>query len=215
MIQPLIGHSHVLLDFDGIVYKNDRMNEHINRKSTEFIQQKFHINPLEALTLNVNGYKSKGHTSLLLSNHKNALQDYNHFVFDNINYEEFVDEDNIEHVKKLLNIKHNRMLSYYLCTNAPLKYCEGIMNALNVPFENFFDLNHVFTSDTIHSVKPTLTYYNQVESDMNEIIDYKSRDKLHFIDDSFVNIKHILTNPKWSAYMINDLMQMFFQYLHW
>lgn len=202
---PLIGHPHVLLDFDGIVYKNKRMHGHIVNKSVAFVQDRLKIEPIDAYTVNDTAYRQKGHTSLAVGGDKRVLQDYNEFVFHDIDYTQFVNHEDIEHIRGLCAIKKERDLSFYVCTNAPLHYCEGVMSALGLPFDELFSTNHIFTSDRLQWVKPQPSFYENVEEQMKEIIDFKNRQKLHFIDDSFLNIANRFTCDKWSAYHITDL----------
>jgi hypothetical protein len=194
-----IGHRTVLLDFDGVVFKNKRATDIITDKSIKFIQSKTKYNYEQAEKINKVIYPTKGHTSFAINNKKETLIDYNEYVFENFDYNQLNDivtKYDKELIQNLVNIKKYRGIEFILFTNAPIMWCLHVMHSMDFKLDDLFLLDKIFTSDN-GLIKPMNECYDNIEKNIKER-------KLHFIDDKMSNILPISSNNNWCGFMIDD-----------
>lgn len=194
-----IGHKTVLLDYDGVVFKNKIATSYIKNKSIEFIMSKSKLNFEQASKLNEVIYPTKGHTCFAIDDKKETLMDYNEFVFEKMDYNiinEFINNEDKQLYKNLIDIKNERDINFILYTNAPVMWCVHTSSAMGYRIDELFSLNKMFTSDLGH-IKPMEESYNNIEKNIKER-------KIHFIDDKMNNVMPIIGNDKWSGFVIND-----------
>jgi FMN phosphatase YigB (HAD superfamily) len=190
---------NILLDFDGVVFDNKRVQSLVTEKSVEFLQHKLRLCPKQARFVNSSTYPVKGHTALICENHQEAIHEYNAFVFSKRNLERvasLVDPNDRTHWKRVTSLRKYIRSGYRfsLCTNATRGYCEAILDELDAPLADCFD--HVFTSEQ-GFVKPQRDYYAHVEHTLPE-------GKLVLIDDSPLNILGVSAeSSRWDAVLIN------------
>lgn len=197
----------ILLDFDGVLFKNNRVHEYIKDKSIKFlkdndrIQKKFPhgIKTNErAKKINEIGYKTMGHTSMLIDKSTKSVMDYNDYVFDestltftrnNLDIRDFKLLDDVTHCLQRTN-KH-----IGLFTNTPIRYCSTILDSLleDVDLRNELYSN-AFTSD-IGLVKPNFKFYEVVDKALY-LSEHEISTEIYFIDDTFLNIAKVFQNRK-------------------
>lgn len=194
----------VLLDFDGVVFTNKRVSEHVVDRSVEWVSKTMDISRKEALRLNRATYKSQGHSSLVQhSNMKEGLlRSYNDFVFDEHFLEDIipdcVDERDVSHTTNLVEIANSRGFRYALCTNAPRRYCERVLKSQGFAFTDVFREDLVFSSDVTDSVKPREAFYEFVNDSLKE------ESTIHFLDDSIMNVVAANGYQNWSPILVGD-----------
>ena len=191
----------LLFDFDGVLIKNSKLESIIEDKSVEFISKRLH-NPPNPKDLNRDFYRNFGHTAIGLKYHikkKHKLQldcneyinDYNEYVFSNINYDDlktYISKENVG-----------------IFTNAPSTWCENIAMLMDFDIYEHVNEDFMFTSNE-GLVKPILSSYNNVEEKINTDI--------LFIDDSIQNLLPILYNDRWDLYLQNNFYrQNLYSYL--
>lgn len=194
----------VLLDFDGVIYHNHIIHRIIKHKTIQFLQMKLNLKYHEALHLNDIEYPTKGHSALIVDQSEQTVYDYNQFVFtDELMNDIYKHQtmDDVRRIRELHATKDTKDLELILCSNAPLRYCEHVIESTGIPFDMLFSINHIYTSDRLHSVKPTDKYYSQVEQELENTI--------HFIDDSSMNLQPLYANPRWKPQLYAD------QDVHW
>lgn len=194
----------MLLDFDGVVFTNRRVSEHVVDRSVEWVSKTMDISRKEALRLNRVTYKSQGHSSLVPNSHMDSglLRSYNDFVFNDHFLEEIipkcVDERDVSHTTNLVEIANSRGLRYALCTNAPRRYCERVLTLQGFVFTDVFREDLVFSSDITDSVKPRETFYEFVNDHLKE------ESSIHFLDDSIMNVVAANGYQNWSPILVRD-----------
>jgi FMN phosphatase YigB (HAD superfamily) len=189
----------LLIDFDGVVFKNVEVAEAIKRKSIRYVAERKNQNLRTAKVTNRRGYQTLGHTCRIVSDEH--VLDYNRYVFDADMDEvikQSVNDHDVRLVEDIFNIKQRRELDLVLCTNAPNMYCQSVLSSLGMPIDTFFDTRFRFTSDT-GLVKPLRAYYTHVENTLDAV-----DAPYQFIDDSIVNIVPIAHDPRWNACVINN-----------
>lgn len=207
--------QRILLDFDGIVFRNRNIQNKVTEKSIQFVKKHGHFKTdQEALYFNATQYPVKGHSALLSPKYRSvrkAINDYNESVFDEqlmYTISNTVNEDDHRHVQRMLAIKRTLPsdVRFHLCTNAPLRYCEHVMNSLALPMHLLFDTECAFTSD--HDlVKPQPAFWDAVEkhpyfSDKTTTIE--------LVDDSLVHILSLNDRSRWIPHFINTDKNLYF-----
>jgi FMN phosphatase YigB (HAD superfamily) len=193
--------TKVLLDFDGVVFCNKQIHQYVEHRSVEFVKHRWKLSDIEAKKTNKKSYKTHGHTCLGFEDaNGELLQDYNNFVFDtNIPYDA-VNQNDQKRMKRIIDIKNDRNLDIYVCTNATLDYCVNIMNKMKLPFDYLFSTQYIFTSDTLNAMKPTQIFFDKVSENVSH--------EIAFFDDSMMNINSAARND-WDSYYITHENQLF------
>lgn len=198
----------VLLDFDGILFRNRNVQKEVTERSIRFVKQHGHFKTdQEALYFNATRYPVEGHSALLLPKYqcaKKAVRDYNDSVFDeHLMYiiRTSVNEDDQRHARRVLAIKRALPtdVEFHLCTNAPLRYCEQVMNSLALPLDLLFDTKCSFTSDN-DLVKPQPEFWDSVEKHPY-FSDHTST--IELVDDSLVHVLSVKDRARWMPHFIN------------
>lgn len=194
---------NTLLDFDGIIFRNEKVNEVIGQKSIDFVNKKLNLSYSKSKTVNKFLYRTYGHTAIGIAKYtfekpENVVLDYNNFVFDNINYQDIKSYLTKEDKKRISMLSHRSKVfnhKFGLFTNAPLSWCENLFYYLDDDLSNMIDYDKVFTSDE-GLLKPNISVYQNIENNLN--------DNIHFIEDSYINLLPVKNNKKWKTYLINS-----------
>lgn len=195
---------NILLDFDGIVIRNQTIGKIIEQKSIDFVQSKLNISHRNSKYINRFLYKTYGHTANGIAKYTSerlddVVYDYNDYVFNNINYKDLSsyliknDKDRIDTLMQTIAKTYDN--KYGLFTNAPISWCENLLSCLQMDIYDIIDYDKVYTSDE-GDLKPNLTMYNYIESELN--------DTIYFIDDSYVNLSPVLNNDRWKTYLVDS-----------
>lgn len=194
---------NILLDFDGIILRNEKINKIIEEKSIDFVHKKLNKSHFKSERINKFLYKTYGHTANGIANYtseklEDIVLDYNDFVFDNINYQDlssYLTKDDKVRIKMLSHRSKIYEHKYGLFTNAPLSWCVSLFNFLEEDLFNMIDKDKVFTSDG-GVLKPNKLVYEKVENNLEN--------KIHFIDDSNINLLPIKNNNKWETHLVHS-----------
>ena len=139
---PVIKCNSVILDFDGVVFDNKKINALVSHRSNQFISKKMSVDMNKAKELN--NYKKTGHSVFSIDDdYKNIIHDYNDYVFSEKNRKEYanmITQENKDIFKQLVDIKNKRDLTCYLFTNGPIHYCVDIMHACDSRFDLLFQI---------------------------------------------------------------------------
>lgn len=197
---------NILLDFDGILLRNNKVGKLIEQKSIDFVHKSLNISHSRCKHMNKFLYKTYGHTAngVAKSTSRNltdVVSDYNDYVFKNMNYQNishYLDKNDKDRLNTLLDeFKRISDSKYGLFTNAPLSWCENIFSCLENDMNEIIDYNKIFTSDN-GLLKPNIITYNNIEEQLDN--------KIHFIDDSQLNLLPVHKNKKWKTYLMNSNM---------
>tara|TARA_Y100000996_G_C22477013_1_gene624594 strand:- start:140 stop:799 length:660 start_codon:yes stop_codon:yes gene_type:complete len=194
---------NILLDFDGIILRNENISKIIEEKSIDFVHKKLNKPYSKSKRINKFLYRTYGHTANGVAKYtsekpEDVVLDYNNFVFDNINYQDISSYLTKEDKKRIDMLSHRSEISdhkFGLFTNAPLSWCENLFYHLDEDLFNMIDYNKVFTSDE-GVLKPNISVYKNIENNLDN--------KIHFIDDSYINLLPVKDNKKWKTYLINS-----------
>ena len=189
----------VLVDFDGVVFRNAKVSHMVTEKSIRYIASRKGVHYRDAKLMNKAGYTKLGHTARLVSDDADAVKDYNEYVFDRKLFRwmaETIGHEDATLLQRVSNARTNNDLRLVLCTNAPKTYCEHVLFYLGISWSDVFDDDICFTSDT-GLVKPLDAYYNHIE-------DALGFNEYHFIDDSVSNIMPCVHRPQWKGCVINN-----------
>lgn len=195
----------ILLDFDGVLFRNNRVHDYIKHKSIKYLRnnhkmrQKFPygMDTYEmASKINEIGYKTMGHTSMLIDKSTKSVLDYNDYVFDDSTLLFTRNSLTADDYKLLDDVAHclqrtNKRIGLF--TNTPMRYCTTIID----PLLQDVDLRHAlysnaFTSDT-GLVKPYTKFYKVVDKALHVS---ENPSEIYFIDDTFLNINQVFKNRK-------------------
>lgn len=194
---------NILLDFDGIILRNEKINKIIEEKSIHFVQKKLNKSYFKSERINKFLYRTYGHTANGIANYtseklEDVVIDYNNFVFDNINYQD-ISSYLTKYDKKRINMLLHRSKiyehKYGLFTNAPLSWCENLFFFLEEDLFDMIDNDKVFASDR-GVLKPNILVYKKVENNLEN--------EIHFIDDSYINLLPIKNNKRWKTHLVNS-----------
>lgn len=184
----------LVLDYDGVVFKNPYAMEMVSRKSAEYVSNKLNMSYANARVVNSTRYKVHGHTVKYLNDVgvKATLEEYNDFVFGDLNWEDLqrnimdADYDPIIDILLLNNIQKQKCV---LFSNAPRIWVDNTLKALGTDQGDVFET--MFTCETLDELKPSPKLYDDIESC------YPEHDLL-FIDDSILNIHGL--GSKWKTH---------------
>jgi len=196
-----IVNMNVLLDFDGVLLQNDRINKIIKERSIQYVKHRTKLPYDNAKILNNQLYPALGHTALILNNNHNyhhEVFEYNKQVFYDMNFQEYIqpcfnDEDK-NHIQNMLDIIECFGKKPGLFTNTPLIWVEQNLDCLGLQIEDIFDTNMLFTSDE-GFIKPKFDTYERINN-------YLYKQNTLFIDDSVININAITQYDNWVGFHI-------------
>ena len=186
----------LLLDFDGVVFKHKSANI-VSNRAARYVKNHVNVSNRDSHIINKYLYKSFGHTATGLMNMGYAdvsMEEYNKFVYNNIDYKKVfknINQEDVEDINKIVKFckKKNIMLSIF--TNSPPMWYNSILDCMKIDKSDF---TFIENKDLL---KPDEGVY--------KLIDYlyEDKDKLYFVDDSFVNFIHTLSNPRWVNVMFD------------
>jgi len=199
--------TKVLLDFDGILFNNNKIHDIVKHKSVEYVSHKLNTSTKNATLINKYHYKKYGHSIIHLPN--SDIVSYNKYVFENLNKDvlkKHLNDDDKERMNIFFELGVRcPNVEQYLFTSAPFTYCNDITSLLGFDLFELVDIN-VFTSDITSNkidnnfIKPYEHTYKHVESFFakNDI----PYDLLNYIDDNITNIEPLKYNKRWNPILI-------------
>lgn len=186
-----MGYS-VLLDFDGVLLSNKKLNEMVSSNCNRFFSKKTGLPLHEASAINKAHYKKYGHTLNLLN--EKMLKDTKVFI-DEFN-ENVYDSDTLRSIKYTLGPKDilefeewKRVIreldaeSVLVYSNAPSSWLNACLNALGNATRSCILFDDVVSVPERNGglFKPSNTVYDSIESTIQS-------EKIMFIDDSVDNL---------------------------
>ena len=187
---------NILLDFDGVVLRNERICSVINERSIQYVAtKKKNMCYNDAKTYNSRMYKSRGHTALSFDNsntYHDEVCEYNLNVFHNLDFKndirQHINKHDVSHINELL-LSFEGCKKPGLFTNAPLLWVHETLGMLGFDIDEVFDTDLLFTSDK-GLVKPKLDAYEYINR-------YCEDEHIVFIDDSEKNIEACEVYDNW------------------
>lgn len=189
-----ITKSNLLLDFDGVVIRNERIAAIVKNKSESFIAKKYNLTKSQSARVNRVFYKTHGHTAIGVdpNNYKQHVLEYNDYVFSDMEYSllrEYITPTDVRSLRNVVSLKRK----YALFTNAPISWCENMCALAHVDLYDFIDPSRCFASDE-GLIKPKKEIYDRVEESLENHI--------YFIDDSAINLEAVRDRDRWSTTLL-------------
>lgn len=174
----------LVLDYDGVVFKNPHAMETVSSRSAKFVSKKLNMSYNDARMVNATRYKVHGHTVKYLQHLgiDATLEEYNDFVFNNIDWEDIASNIKNEDHESIIDVYLLNKLQKQKCvlfSNAPRLWVDKTLEALETHADVLFE--DVFICETLDQLKPNIKVYEDIEKK------YPDEDLL-FIDDSILNI---------------------------
>ena len=178
---PVKGYNRrVLLEFDGIVFRNAAVSRQIAQRSKEWVNQCMHyMNPPITPRSHV-AYNNFDYVINFMINQHNLkeLRPFYEYVYDGLeDTDKLITSQDKQHIQDLLVIRDARDLEFVLCSNAPQEYCERILSAQGLHFTDFFNSAMVFTPNTVDAMKPSKEFYDKIEEYLPDEL------SIHHLDD--------------------------------
>lgn len=187
-------HAALFLDFDGVILRNHPAHKNIANNCINYVNRYVPFyNPLKAQELNKYLYTTYGHTLIGLQaiNTPASVREFNTLVYDSFPYTKYFKDIKQTHAKdihtiqKLLAECESNHIPVHVFSNSPDEWCHTIMHMMGLPL--------LQSTSTIcgERLKPDLLCYGNIEKA------YPGYNKYIFVDDTFINFKNIMDNPKW------------------
>lgn len=185
----------LLLDFDGVIFNNPRMNRMIQHRATIYFQHYTQVPYKVASKLNAKFYKNYGHTVTFMKDimeYPNTvdIQDFNEFVYST---------KTLDTISKEMRQSDIHLASLWCDTIAEFRehdyaikiFSNAPQNWIHRCLEDFpdYDLKYMFDDcfcfDNLNFMKPKKESYMEV---------YDHEEKIVFVDDSVDNLKPLFNN---------------------
>lgn len=147
----------LVLDYDGVVFRNTRAMRVVNDRSNQFVNQKLR-------TCNTRRMMC-GHAV----NYLNAMgvsvdvEEYNEFVYGRLRWSEmYVDEEDRTPIVDVHLLNKFQNQKSILFSNAPRIWIDNTMDMIGIRPHTLFD--DVYTSETAEQLKPNGEMYKTIEA---------------------------------------------------
>ncbi len=214
----------VLLDVDGVVYRNPRVLQHVGHKCVKYVSKKLQIDLPAAQNINKTLYQKFGHTLLGMQrvydmHIEDILEEFNAYVYDRTTMKylkESGHDESMDHLrqemKDFVEFCNYKDVPVHLFSNAPYRWCREISHMLDianvVPSQNIIHSGHL---EMGYYLKPERTVYKQVETYLR----YMYQDEAHedclkfvFVDDSLTNLVPVMDRKDWIPIYMNKDVKM-------
>jgi FMN phosphatase YigB (HAD superfamily) len=195
----------VLLDYDGVVLRNQMANSVVAKRASLFTRNVMSIHNKQIVPLKsseelcFNLYKGYGHTLLGLQAmgpqmSSVTLHQYNSFVYSHIDYDDIVANNNdMEDIKQLNIFCQQKSIPIYMFSNSP-KY--WIQNTLKGKKDLLCGITDVRVLLGVHEndermLKPQTHIYDIIEKQFQDT-------QIIFVDDSACNFNCTLQKKEWT-----------------
>ena len=187
----------LLLDFDGVIFNNSKMNQMIQHRATIYFQHHTRMPYHVAAKLNSKYYKPYGHTvyfmkDILEDSDSVSIKEFNEFVYSSKTLDTISKELNSNDVQMAKmwrdTIQQFKENDYFikLFSNAPSIWIDRCLEEL--PYNLNYLLDDCFCFDNLENLKPNKNSYNCV---------HESEQKIVFVDDSVDNLKPVQHYEHW------------------
>jgi FMN phosphatase YigB (HAD superfamily) len=212
-IPSTLSKMNILLDFDGVILQNKKLEQIITKRSVDYVYSKSNTCYTYAANYNRKMYKKLGHTALIFNNSANyhhEVCEYNEKVFHELDFDKdikpFINNEDVLHVSEILNsFEGNNKPGLF--TNTPLIWVYETLGMLGFEIDNVFNTDMMFTSDE-GFVKPKMDAYSKVNS-------FLEKQQIVFIDDNEKNILPIDAQENWIGFYVpKNRKDMLYDYVY-
>ena len=202
----------IVADMDGVLLRHPKLFKMVSERATGFVKKC--INPYmsdqKAKKINEVLYKNFGHTVIGLNTvYKSDIttKDFCEYVYDKDFLQNMpqIERDNCFYeaqyeVKNLVQKLQQKGISFYVFSNAPVKWCITAMNMMNIDI----DLQKVIGCDSyIYGdqmvLKPQKEAYIKIADHIYETDGFPYKTQLIYMDDQMINLMPVVDHPHWKA----------------
>jgi len=195
----MAGRKALMLDFDGVLLRNRRVQKWIGHKCTEYLAKKTGRSFVDAKRINESRYPVHGHTAFVLERDfgmPTRPKEFNADVYGDIDYDRvraMLTERDIAYAKDFLERWNVDRSSSFVFTNAPRRWVLELREALEMPFEDY----RILGSDVLGHFKPDPRAYAEAEFFVR--LDMPQVESFCLVDDSVENVKMAMVLPRWTG----------------
>lgn len=188
------GKKVVLLDFDGVIYKNHFAHRIIAERSSRFCGK--YLNKCSDYgidKIHTHLYKTYGHTVIGLQKmgFDVTVQEYNDYVFSKLNLYGMDNEfDNKKEFLDMLTNCNNNGVGVYIFSNAPSKWVVPLLEKMDIHMDEGSIIEPIY-------LKPTEEMYDQMDERFKG-------NQIYFVDDNMVNFKNLYDRDNWVKIHFSD-----------
>lgn len=195
----------LLLDFDGVVVKNKRVQNYVGHACTQFFAKKTGLSYNKAKKLNQQLYPLYGHSSLALQKKLNipcSIQDFNKGVYcDLIDYavvKRLLCRDDFTYARALATLVGSFYdpCQTYIFSNAPDVWCIFLLRTLGIEYL-VTEKKGFLCSNTFNCIKPMPEMYARAAAATQ--LRQPNLQHIMFVDDSLINFAPIMNESQWST----------------
>lgn len=195
----MASRTALMLDFDGVLMRNRRVQKFIGHKCTEYLAKKTGKSFQEAKRVNDAKYPIHGHTAFVLERDFGISvppKQFNADVYGNIDYDRvraMLTERDVAYARDFLNIWNVDRTNSFVFTNAPRHWVLELNKVLRMPFDDY----RILGSDVLGHFKPDPKAYAEAEFFVRLILPHANTFCL--VDDSVENVKMAMVLPRWTG----------------
>lgn len=214
------NHVALLLDFDGVIMRNPRVNRYVATTCTRFLARRADLSFHQAAKINQEKYPIYGHTSQILVRDFKipcSITSFNEGVYaELIDYgliKRMITPEDRAYVRTLYDMlfyMHTPVFSQdrtLIFTNAMDTWCKEILPMLGMPSNAF---GHILASNThtdVKLLKPEVTAYTEADRQTQQVIPHMQR--VVFIDDQLHNVNPTILPVHWKGIHYPHHMTLF------
>lgn len=199
-----MAHRALLLDFDGVVLRNQKVKKYVEHCCTKLLSHKVNIPYKTARQVNQQLYPVYGHTSFIINRDYNvpcSMEQFNDTI-----YNEYI---NYKYIEKLLSFEDvayakqfERLVStwnpdtVFIFSNATDVWCANIL--LMVGLGGLIPGTNMLCSNLLKALKPSYNAYAEAESQARLLIPTLS--SFVFVDDHANNLLPVKDFAHWHTF---------------
>lgn len=202
----------IVADMDGVLLRHPKLFKMVSDRASGFVKKC--INPYmsdhKAKKINEVLYKNFGHTVIGLNTiYKTDIttKDFCEYVYDKdfLHSMPQIDRDPCFYeaqyeVKNLVQKLQQKGISFYVFSNAPVKWCMTAMNMMNIDM----DIQKIIGCDSyIYGeqmlLKPQKEAYIKIADHIYETDGFPYKTQLIYMDDQMINLMPVVDHPHWKA----------------
>lgn len=186
----------LLLDFDGVIIRNQKILQYQYQRSAKFVQKHLHVPVTTADALNRKYYPKYGHTVTMLRQHFQkpiSLEEYNEFVFPKnqiYRLDSLIDKKTFEYGNDFAAHFTSTDYDTSIFTNAHINWVMVFADLLDLPITD----KDVIWPQSVELLKPFPAAYDKLSEQL------KDATRIVFVDDSVKNTDYPNLLEKWEPY---------------
>jgi FMN phosphatase YigB (HAD superfamily) len=191
-----------MIDFDGVLLRNRRVQRYVGHRCTEYLAQRTGRSYADARRTNASRYPVHGHTALVLERDFGVPcgpKEFNQGVYGSIDYDRvrswLTKQDTLytQYILDKLRVDDDA----FVFTNAPRQWVQEMRGVLGIPFPD----ERILGSDTLGHFKPDPRAYAEAEFFVRLVAPRTA--SFCLVDDSAENVKTAMVLPRWRGLLFD------------